>query len=80
MHSRRFDLDKAALLRGDWSSTKTVASAATIAVEPHVIARIHHLKTLTVDVRAGRAVRHHKVVKSHGPEDLVFRSVWKGNP
>jgi len=38
--------------RGDWSSTETVASAATIAVEPHVIARIHHLKTLTVDVRA----------------------------
>jgi len=66
--------------RGDWSSTKTVASAATIAVEPHVIARIHHLKTLTVDVRAGRAVRHHKVVKSHGPEDLVFQSVWKGKP
>jgi integrase len=66
--------------RGDWSSTKTPASAATIAVDPHVIARIHHLKTLTVDVRAGRAVRHHKVVKNHGPEDLVFQSVWQGKP
>jgi integrase len=66
--------------RGDWSSTKTPASAPTIAVEPHVIARIHRLKTLTVDVHAGRAVRHHKVVKSHGPEDLVFQSVWKGKP
>ncbi len=39
--------------RGDWSSTKTAASAASIAVEPHVIARIERLKTLTVEVRAG---------------------------
>jgi hypothetical protein len=34
-------------------TTKTAASAATIAVEPHVIARIHRLKTLTVAVHAG---------------------------
>jgi integrase len=66
--------------RGDWSSTKTAASAATIAVEPHVIARIHRLKSLTVDVRAGLAVRRHRVVKSDGPEDLVFQSVWKAKP
>jgi integrase len=66
--------------RGDWSSTKTPASAATIAVEPHVIARIHRLKTLNVDVRAGRGVRHHRVVKSDSPEDLVFQSVWQGKP
>lgn len=44
-----------------------------------MIDRIHRLKTLTVEVRAGRAVRRHKVVKSSGPEDLVFQSVWRGN-
>jgi integrase len=43
-----------------------------------VIARIHSLKTLTVDVRAGRAVRQHKVVKSSKPDDLVFQSIWRG--
>src|SRR5262249_44637447 len=31
-------------------------------------------------VRAGRAVRHCKVVKSDGPEDLVFQSVKDGKP
>ena len=66
--------------RGDWAATKTAASAATIAVEPHVIARVQRLKTLTVEVRAGRAIRIHKLVKSDGPEDLVFQSVWKGKP
>jgi integrase len=66
--------------RGDWSSTKTAVSAATIAVDPHVIARIHRLKTLTVDVRAGNGVRHHQVVKGSEPEDLVFQSVWKAKP
>lgn len=66
--------------RGDWSTPKTSASAATIGVAPEVISRIHRLKTLTVDVRAGLAVRRHQVVKSHGPEDLVFQSVWKGRP
>ena len=66
--------------RGDWSCTKTPGSAATIAVDEHVIERIHRLKTLTVDVRAGRAMRHHQVVKSAGPDDLVFQSVWKARP
>ena len=66
--------------RGDWSQTKTAASAASIAVDPHVIARIQRLKTLTVEVRAGLAVRRHKVVKSDGSQDLVFQSVWKGKP
>ena len=64
--------------KGDWSCTKTEASAAPVAVDDHVLARIHRLKMLTVDVRAGRAVRHHKVVKSSNPGDLVFQSVWKG--
>jgi integrase len=44
-----------------------------------VIERINRLKTLTVDVRAGRgANRHYRMVKSSGPDDLVFQSVTKG--
>jgi integrase len=43
--------------RGDWSAPKTQASAATIGVEPEVINRLLRLKTLTVEVRAGRAIR-----------------------
>ncbi len=50
--------------RGDWSVPKTQASAATIGVSPEVIARILRLKNLTVEVRAGRAVRKYKLVKS----------------
>jgi integrase len=45
-----------------------------------VIERIHHLKLLTVEVRAGRAVRKYRVVKSDNPEDLVFQSVKDGRP
>jgi integrase len=43
-----------------------------------VIERINRLKLLTVEVRAGRAVRRYKVVKSDRPEDLVFQSVRTG--
>lgn len=50
--------------KGDWSCTKTLGGAAPIAIEKHVLDRIYRLKSLTVDVRAGRAVRHHKLVKS----------------
>jgi integrase len=66
--------------RGDWSVPKTAASAATIGVDPAVIARLLRLTTLTVEVRAGRAIRKHKLVKSDGPDDLVFQSVKKGKP
>lgn len=66
--------------RGDWRKPKTRLSAATVSVDSGVIARIHHLKTLTVDVRAGLALRHHKVVKKDGPDDLVFQSVKDGKP
>src|SRR2546430_1590620 len=55
--------------RGDWDAPKSEASNATIGVEPCVIERIHRLKQLTVDVKAGLAVRHYKVVKSDRPED-----------
>jgi len=66
--------------RGDWGCPKSEASNATIAVNQAVIERIHHLKALTVDVRAGRAVRKLKVVKSAEPGDLVFQSLMSGGP
>jgi integrase len=66
--------------RGDWSVPKTSASAATIGVDPAVIARIARLTALSVEVRAGRSVRKHKLVKSGGPDDLVFQSVQSGRP
>jgi integrase len=52
--------------RGDWSKPKTRASAATIGVSLEVIARLLRLKTLFVKVRAGRAIRDCKLVKSAG--------------
>lgn len=65
--------------RGEWGPPKSDASNATIAVNHTVIERIQRLKTLTVNVRAGRgAVRHYRVVKSSGLDDLVFQSVTKG--
>jgi hypothetical protein len=66
--------------RGDWSSPKTNASAATIGVAPEVIIRIHRLKSLTVEVRAGASTRRYQVVKSAGHDDLVFQSVKDGKP
>jgi integrase len=66
--------------RGDWSTPKTSASAATIGVAPAVITRIHKLKTLTVNVRAGTGTRRYKALKSAGPDDLVFQSVRSGMP
>lgn len=35
---------------------------------------------MTVKVRAGRAMREYRVVKSDGPNDLVFQSVRDGKP
>ncbi len=64
--------------RGDWGTPKSEASNDTIPVNRAVIERILRLKTLTVEVKAGRATRHYKVVKSDGPNDLVFQSVAKG--
>jgi integrase len=66
--------------RGDWAEPKSDASNATIGVDLHVIARIERLKTLTVTVRAGRAKRKYRVVKSAKPHDLVFQSVKDGKP
>jgi len=66
--------------RGDWGAPKSDASNTTIAVNRCVIERIHRMKLLTVKVRAGNAIRKHKVVKSDGPDDLVFQSVRDGKP
>jgi len=64
--------------RGDWGAPKSSASNATIPVNRAVIERINRLKTMVVDVKAGRATRHYKVLKSDGPDDLVFQSVKDG--
>jgi integrase len=66
--------------RGDWGAPKSEASNATIPVNRAVIERIQHLKSLTVEVKAGRAIRRYAAVKSDGPDDLVFQSVQKGSP
>jgi len=66
--------------RGDWSAPKSEASNAAVAVQRHVIERIHALKLKTVSVRAGNAVRRYQAVKSDGPDDLVFQSVKDGKP
>jgi integrase len=68
--------------RGDWSEPKSDASNATIGVDRCVVERMHRLKLLTVEGRCGGrgAVRKYKVVKSDGPDDLVFQSLRKGAP
>jgi len=35
---------------------------------------------MIVEVKAGRATRRYRVVKSDGPDDLVFQSVQDGRP
>jgi integrase len=66
--------------RGDFDQPKSASSRATIPVDAHVIERIERLKTLEVSVKAGRATRRYKVVKSDGPDHLVFQSVAKAAP
>jgi integrase len=66
--------------RGDWGRPKSEASNATVAVNPDVIRRILRLKIMTVAVKAGLAVRTYRVVKSDGPDDLVFQSLRSGGP
>jgi integrase len=66
--------------RGDWDEPKSEASRATIAVDDHVIERILRLKSVELVVRAGRASRRYRAVKSDGPGDLVFQSVKTGSP
>jgi integrase len=65
---------------GDWGAPKSKASNANLAVNPSVIARIHRLKTLTIEVKAGSGTRRYPAVKRCGPDDLVFASVKDGKP
>lgn len=66
--------------RGDWGPPKSEASNATVPVNSGVIDRIHRLKTVQVQVKAGCAVRRYLAVKRSGPDDLVFQSVQNGEP
>ena len=66
--------------RGDWDMPKSLAGKARMLVDDHVTQRLHRLKTVEVEVRAGRAVRRYKVVKSDGPDDLVFQALRTGTP
>jgi integrase len=66
--------------RGDWGAPKSESSNATIPVNPDVIERIHRLKTLTIEIKAGNATRRYPAVKACGPGDLVFASVKDGKP
>ncbi len=68
--------------RGNWSITKTTGSATTIGVAPEVIDSIRQLKTLEVELNwGGKGARKKiKLVRSDGPQDLVFQSVRKGAP
>jgi integrase len=64
--------------RGDWGAPKSKASNATIAINKAVWERLQRLKELTVHVRAGTGMRSYAVVKSDGPDDLLFQSLVKG--
>jgi len=66
--------------RGDWGEPKTEAANTTIPVNRKVIERIQRLRSLTVEVKAGRATRRYPAVRSGGPDDLVFQSVKFGRP
>lgn len=81
VHSDSLTIDER-YCRGDWSVTKTEGSSGTIGVDLSVIARIHRLKCLEVELNWGGkgAKKKIKVVRSAGPQDLVFQSLVKGGP
>jgi integrase len=79
IHEQSITIDERCC-RGDWAAPKSDASNTTIPVNRKVIERIQRLRTLTVEVRAGRATRRYRAVKSDGPDDLVFQSVQSGRP
>ena len=79
IHEQSITIDER-YCRGDWAAPKSDASNTTIPVNRKVIERIQRLRTLTVEVKAGRAIRRYRAVKSDGPDDLVFQSVKKGSP
>jgi hypothetical protein len=66
--------------RGDGGASKSDASNATIGINECGYLRVQRLKLLTVNGRAGNAIRRYQVVKADGAEDLVFQSVNQGAP
>jgi integrase len=79
IHERSITIDER-YCRGDWGEPKSNASNATIPVNRKVVERIQRLRALTVEVKAGRATRRYRLVRSGGPDDLVFQSVKGGRP
>ena len=79
VHEQSITIDER-YCRGDWAAPKSDASNTTIPVNRKVIERLQRLRTLTVEVKAGRATRRYRAVKSDGPDDLVFQSVQNGSP
>jgi integrase len=79
IHEQSITIDER-YCRGDWAAPKSDASNTTIPVNRKVIERIQRLRALTVEVKAGRAIRRYRAVKSDGPDDLVFQSVKSGEP
>lgn len=65
--------------RGEWGAPKSDASNATIAVLKKVTQRIELLKDMSVQIGGGRwGYQTFKLVKSSGPNDLVFQGVRSG--
>ena len=65
--------------RGDWGAPKTEARNDVLAVSRQVLNRMLALKGQTVRVGGGRGgYQTYQLVKSSGPDDLVFQSVRKG--
>jgi integrase len=65
--------------RGEWGTPKTEASHATIAVLKCVVQRIRGMIGMEVKIGGGRGgYQTFKLVKSDGPDDLIFRGVRCG--
>ena len=79
IHEQSITIDER-FCRGDWAAPKSDASNTTIPVNQKVIERIQRLRSMTVEVKAGTGTRRYRVVKSDGPDDLVFQSVQNGRP
>jgi integrase len=79
IHEQSITIDER-FCRGDWSAPKSDVSNTTIPANREVIERIQALRTMTVEVKAGSGTRRYQVVKSGGPDDLVFQSVRSGQP
>jgi len=79
IHEQSITIDER-YCRGDWAAPKSDASNTTIPVSQKVVERIQRLRTTTVEVKAGSGTRRYQVVKSEGPDDLVFQSVQSGRP